>query len=228
MIGVGFFMSGCLVLLGWRKVRGIKFKNTGTESMADQSIRIAVISGSLRKGSFNSMLARYVASSMAANGGVEIDEISLAKLDLPMFSEDLEAEGMPTSVLELKDRLIAADAVLIASPEYNGSFSGALKNMIDWASRPREGEKPLACFKGKVCGLLAASPGAIGGLRGIRHVRQVLTQLHMVVVPSEFALGVAHDAFDADGNLKDERAATMAKGVGLAVFEMTNALKNAG
>jgi len=195
--------------------------------MADQSFKVAIISGSLRKGSFNSSLARFVANDMASRGSVSVDEISLLELDLPMFSEDLEADGMPASVLALKDQLIAADAVLIASPEYNGSLSGALKNAIDWASRPREGEASLACFKGKVGGLLAASPGAIGGLRGMRHVRQILTQLQMVVVPAEFALGVAHEAFDADGNLKDERAATMAKGVGLAVSQMTLALKNA-
>jgi chromate reductase, NAD(P)H dehydrogenase (quinone) len=196
--------------------------------MADTTLRIALISGSLRTGSYNTMLVRYVGSTMKSHGDVVLDELSLAELNLPMFSEDLEAAGMPKAVLELKDRLIAADAVLIASPEYNGSFSGGLKNAIDWASRPREGEKPLACFKGKACGLLATSPGAIGGLRGLRHVRQVLTQLHMVVVPSEYALGVAHEAFDDAGNLKDERAATMAKGVGLSVLEMTNALKNAG
>ncbi len=195
--------------------------------MADQTFKVAIISGSLRKGSFNSSLARFVANDMASRGSVSIDEISLLALDLPMFSEDLEVAGIPASVLALKDRLIAADAVLIASPEYNGSLSGALKNAIDWASRPREGEASLACFKGKVGGLLAASPGAIGGLRGMRHVRQILTQLQMVVVPAEFALGVAHEAFDADGNLKDERAATMAKGVGLAVSQMTLALKNA-
>lgn len=195
--------------------------------MADTTLKIAIISGSLRKGSFNTSLVKFVANSMASNGSVEVDEISLGALDLPMFSEDLEANGLPANVLDLKDRLIAADAVLIASPEYNGSLSGALKNAIDWASRPREGEASLACFKGKVGGLLAASPGAIGGLRGLRHVRQILTQLQMVVVPAEFALGVAHEAFDADGNLQDERAATMAKGVGLAVSQMANALKNA-
>lgn len=195
--------------------------------MADTSFKVAILSGSLRKGSFNSELARFVANDMASSGSIEIDEISLAALDLPMFSEDLEVQGMPAAVLELKDRLIAADAVLIASPEYNGSLSGALKNAIDWASRPREGEASLACFKGKVCGLLAASPGAIGGLRGLRHVRQILTQLQMIVVPTEFALGVAHDAFEDDGQMKSDRSATMAKGVGLAVTHMTLALKNA-
>lgn len=190
--------------------------------MPDSSLKVALISGSLRKGSYNTMLVRFVGRSL---DGVEIDEILLNQLDLPMFSEDLEAEGFPAKADELKQRMIAADVILIASPEYNGSFSGALKNAIDWASRPREGEAALACFKGKVGGLLAASPGAIGGLRGLRHVRQVLTQLQMVVVPQEYALGVAHQAFDDAGNLKDERASVMAKSVGLAATDMARKLK---
>ena len=185
-------------------------------------IRVAVLSGSLRKDSFNTSLARFVAKSM---DGVAIDEISLAELDLPMFSEDLEAQEFPAAALDLKARMIAADALLIASPEYNGSFSGALKNAIDWASRPREGEASLACFKGKIGGLLAASPGAIGGLRGLRHVRQVLTQLHVIVVPTEFALGTAHAAFDDDGNIKDERSASLARGVGSAVVDLAKKMK---
>jgi chromate reductase len=190
--------------------------------MSDSPLKVALISGSLRNGSFNSTLVRYVGRSLE---GVELDEISLAELDLPMFSEDLEAAGFPESALELKQRMIAADVMLIASPEYNGSFSGALKNAIDWASRPREGEPMLACYKGKVVGLLAASPGAIGGLRGLRHVRQVLTQLQMVVVPQEFALGTAHEAFDENGDLKNERAAGSAQGVGESAVKMARALK---
>lgn len=190
--------------------------------MSDSSLNVALISGSLRKGSYNTSLVQFVGRSL---DGVQIDEISLSELDLPMFSEDLEAEGFPAKADELKKRMISADVILIASPEYNGSFSGALKNAIDWASRPREGEESLACFKGKVGGLLAASPGAIGGLRGLRHVRQVLTQLQMVVVPQEYALGVAHEAFDGEGNLKDERASVMAKSVGLAATDMARKLK---
>ena len=190
--------------------------------MSDRTLKVALISGSLRKGSFNTSLVQYVGRSL---DGVEVDEISLADLDLPMFSEDLEAAGFPKKATELKQRMIAADVILIASPEYNGSISGALKNAIDWASRPRPDEEALACFKGKACGLLAASPGAIGGLRGLRHVRQILTQLQMVVVPQEFALGVAHEAFDDHGDLKDERAAGLAKGVGSSALAMARALR---
>jgi chromate reductase len=199
--------------------------NKGNYRMSD-TIKVALISGSLRKASFNTKLVRFVGEALSEHDGVVIDEISLAQLDLPMFSEDLEADGFPQAGLDLKQRLIAADVVLISSPEYNGSLSGALKNAIDWASRPRDGEEPLACFKGKACGLLATSPGAIGGLRGLRHVRQVLTQLQMIVVPQEFALGVAHEAFDDAGNIINERSAAMAKGVGEAALNMAKALKN--
>lgn len=189
------------------------------------SIRVGVIWGSLRKDSYNKKLALFATSGL---DGVEVDHIDLAQLDLPMFSEDLEAQGIPANVNDLKDRMIKCDVVIVASPEYNGSFSGALKNAIDWASRPREGDAPLACFGGKVAGLLAASPGAIGGLRGMRHVRQVLTQLQMIVVPKEFALGKAHEAFDESGTIKDENAAGMARGVVEQATNVARALKAHG
>ncbi len=192
--------------------------------MSGPAIRLVVLSGSLREGSFNTSLARFVAKNMVAAGGVEVDEISLRELDLPLFSEDI-AEVLHPNVTDFKHRLLACDAMLIASPEYNGSFTGALKNAIDWGSTEVEGKGPLACYKGKVGGLLAASTGAIGGLRGIRHVRQVLTQLHMLVVPTEFALGAAHTAFDDAGNLKDEQAAFLANQVGQAVVDTARKMK---
>jgi chromate reductase len=193
-----------------------------------QPVRVAVLSGSLRRASYNTKLVRFVAAQVKGPG-VEIDEISLGDLDLPFMNEDLEKEkGLPAGAKDLKKRLIAADVILIASPEYNGSLSGVLKNAIDWASRPNEGEAPLACFKGKVVGLLAASPGKLGGLRGIRHLRQILSQLQAVVHPNEFALASAHEAFDDQGAIKDAGAAKMAVGVGEAAVKMAKALKAAG
>jgi len=191
-----------------------------------QPVRIAVISGSLRKGSYNTQLARFVAKQ-AADDGATIDEISLAELDLPMFSEDLEKEGLPAGVLDLKARMSAADALLIASPEYNGSMSGALKNAIDWATRPCEGETALQCFRGKTGALLAASPGKLGGIRGLRHLRVVLSSIGVLMIPNEYGLGGAHDAFDADGNLKDEGANTAATAVGHALVRTARAMQNA-
>lgn len=190
-------------------------------------IRVAFMSGSLRKGSFNTKLVRFVAGQIRG-AGVETEEISLADLDLPLMNEDLEKQGLPAGVLELKQRLIAADVLLMASPEYNGSLSPALKNAIDWASRPREGEAPLACFKGKVGGLLAASPGKIGGLRGLRHLRQILTQIQVIVHPNEFALASAHEAFDEAGVVKDATAAKLAVGVGEAAVKLARAIRAAG
>lgn len=190
-------------------------------------VRVAFMSGSLRKGSFNTKLVRFVAGQIRG-AGVETEEISLADLDLPLMNEDLEKQGLPAGVLELKQRLIAADVLLMASPEYNGSLSPALKNAIDWASRPREGEAPLACFKGKVGGLLAASPGKIGGLRGLRHLRQILTQIQVIVHPNEFALGSAHEAFDEAGVVKDATAAKLAVGVGEAAVGLARAIRAAG
>ncbi|MCC5824067.1 MAG: NAD(P)H-dependent oxidoreductase [Phycisphaerales bacterium] len=193
-----------------------------------QPVRIAVISGSLRKDSYNTRLARFVAGRIRGDG-IEIDEISLAELDLPMMNEDLEKEkGHPDSVLNLKKRLIAADGVLYASPEYNGSLTGPLKNAIDWASRPRDDEKQLECFRGKVAGLLGASPGKLGGLRGIRDLRMILSGIGTHVVPDQFALSSAHEAFDEKGDIKDGNTAKMAIAVGESVVKTARALKNAG
>jgi NAD(P)H-dependent FMN reductase len=193
-----------------------------------QTVRVALVSGSLRRGSYNTALIRFVADRIRGEG-VEIDDVSLADLDLPMMNEDLERErGHPESVLTLKRRLIAADAVLYGSPEYNASLTGALKNAIDWASRPREGEQPLACFRGKVAGLLAASPGRLGGLRGIRELRVILSGIGTIVLPGDFALAAAHEAFDQDGRLKDENTAKMAVAVGESVVRTVRALKAAG
>lgn len=192
-----------------------------------QTVRIAVISGSLRKASFNTKLARFVAGRIAGPG-VEIDEISLLDLDLPLMNEDLEKEkGHPPAVLDLKKRLITADGVLYASPEYNGSLTPALKNAIDWASRPRDDEKQLEAFRGKVAGLLGASPGKLGGLRGLRHLRMILSGIGTLVVPTEFALSGAHEAFDGDGNIKDQNTAKMAVAVGESLVKTARAMKAA-
>jgi len=193
--------------------------------MSDTPIKIALLSGSLRGESLNTKLVTAVAGEIEGQDGVEIDLISLNKLDLPIYDQDLEEKEFPAGALELKRLLKESDGFLIGSPEYNGSISGALKNAIDWASRPRPDEEPLECFKGKSCGLLAASPGAIGGLRGLRHVRQILTQLQMVVIPQEFALSKAHEAFDDAGQIKDENARAMANNVGGSLVKMIRALK---
>jgi len=184
-------------------------------------IKIGVLSGSMNADSMNLKLANYVVQRLVEDGGVETQEINLLTLGLPVFSPEL---GLPDSVADLKDQMISCDALVVASPEYNGSLTGALKNAIDWASVPRDGDESLACFKGKACGLLAASPGAMGGLQGLGHVRQILTRLQMHVVPTEFALGKGHEAFDEAGNIKDDTSARMAVNVGREMIRVCRAL----
>ncbi len=175
---------------------------------------ILAFSGSTRKGSVNTKLLHVVAGA-ARDAGAEVTIADLADYDMPIFNEDLEAaHGLPESVKAFKDLLKAHDGLLIASPEYNSSFSPLLKNAIDWASRPREGETPLECFRGKVAGLLAASPGYFGGYRGLQQVRYLLGNIGVVVLPDMFSLPGAFDAFNEDGSLKDEKQAGMAAGIG--------------
>jgi len=175
---------------------------------------ILAFSGSSRRGSFNTSLLN-IAADAARAAGATVDTLDLGALDLPIFCEDLEAEkGLPDGAIRLKDAMKAHDGFLIASPEYNSSFSPLLKNTIDWASRPREGEKPLECFRGKVVGLVSASPGYYGGYRGLQQVRYVLGNIGVIVLPDMFALARAHEAFDDNGTLKDTKQAEMAGGVG--------------
>lgn len=172
------------------------------------SPRIAAFAGSCRASSFNrKLLAAAVA--MARDAGAEVDVIELAELPMPIFDEDLEAKGTPPSAIEFKERLKAADGMLIASPEYNSSYPALVKNVIDWATRPAAGEPTLAAFSGKACGLLAASPGALGGIRMLPQLRLLLSNIGVLVVPAQLGLGRSHEAFEEDGSLKDERAQGM-------------------
>jgi len=186
---------------------------------------VLAFSGSLRKDSYNTRLVN-VAAAAAEQAGATVTRINLRDYPMPLFDEDLEqAEGMPAHARAFKELLINADGVLIASPEYNGSMSGALKNAIDWATRPEEGETPLIAFKHKVCGLLSASPGGLGGIRGLLHLRPLLGNIQMHVIPEQFCLSKAHEAFADDGSLRDESAAQAVHAVGKAVAETSKKLQ---
>jgi NAD(P)H-dependent FMN reductase len=125
---------------------------------------------------------------------------------MPLYDGDLEAaQGPPENATTLYELMKAHQGLLLACPEYNSSITGVLKNTIDWVSRPRDGEPPLAAFTGKVAALLSASPGALGGLRGLVHVRAILGNIGVVVLPTQVAVSRAFDAFDDDDLLKDER-----------------------
>jgi len=185
---------------------------------------VLAFSGSPGEGSYNTMLGT-VAAGAAEAAGATVTRINLRDYPMPLFDEDLEAErGMPSEARAFKEHLISADGVLIASPEYNGSMSGALKNAIDWATRVESGEQPLVAFRNKCCGLLSASPGGLGGIRGLLHLRPVLGNIMMHVVPEQFALAKAYEAFNDDGSLKDENTAGAVAAVGTAVAETAKKL----
>jgi len=169
--------------------------------------RILVFAGSIRTGSFNKKLARAGAAAAQA-AGAEVTLIDLRDLPLPLFDGDLEAsQGIPENAKKLKALMKAHHGFLLACPEYNSSITAVLKNAIDWASRPMEGEKSLECFTGKIAALTSASPGALGGLRGLVVVRMCLGNIGVIVLPDQLAIPLAGDAFADDGSLKDPKRA---------------------
>jgi NAD(P)H-dependent FMN reductase len=165
--------------------------------------RILAFSGSLREGSYNQKLVGIAAAGARA-AGAEVTGLRLRDLPLPVYDADLEArEGMLANAGKLKDLMKAHQGFLIASPEYNSSLSAALKNAIDWASRKAGDDPPLACFRGKTAAIMAASPGAVGGLRGLIHLRAILGNIQVLVLPEQKVIPNAHEAFTDNGTLKD-------------------------
>ncbi|WP_177136584.1 NADPH-dependent FMN reductase [Hydrogenophaga aromaticivorans] len=179
-------------------------------------IPLLVFAGSSRAQSWNRKLAK-VAADTARAAGAQVTHLELADFDLPLYNGDLEARGFPRDAIRLKEIFHAHPAWLVVSPEYNGSYTGLLKNTIDWVSRPvkddplwANGGKP---FAGKVVGMLSASPGALGGLRSLSHLAPLLMNLQCWVSPKQFALSKAGEAFDADGHLIAETARSSVQGV---------------
>lgn len=168
--------------------------------------RLLVFAGSLRHDSYNRKLA-VLASHVAEERGVAATLIDLAKFPLPLYDGDLEvSQGVPENALKLKELFVAHEGFLIASPEYNSSIPPLLKNTLDWVSRPLPDESGFKPYAGKAAGLLSASPGVLGGLRGLRHLRDILTELKVIVVPEQASIPAANTAFDDAGELKDPRA----------------------
>ncbi|CAG0995690.1 FMN reductase [Phycisphaerales bacterium] len=179
--------------------------------------KILAFAGSTREGSYNKKLVK-IAAQGARTAGAEVTFLDLRDLNLPLFDEDLEAKiVLPEGGKILKNLMRDHHGFLISSPENNSSVSAVLKNAIDWASRPEPGQPPLSCFVGKVAGLVAASPGVLGGLRGLVHLRMILGNISVIVLPQQFALGKAHEAFNEDGSLKDAKARDTVEGIGAAV-----------
>ena len=178
-----------------------------------QKPKVLAFAGSSRKASYNKQLVQAAAKSAEA-AGADVTFVDLADYDMPLFNEDLEeAHGLPEDVRKFRELMKTHDAFLISSPEYNGGITPLLKNVIDWASRPIEGEEVLVCFKGKTCALLGASPGRLGGIRALPMVQQILSGIGVNVLARNYCLSAAHEAFDDSGELKDPDTKKMVDGV---------------
>jgi chromate reductase len=169
----------------------------------DQRIDILGFAGSLRKGSYNRALLRVARDFLPDGSNLEIFELD----GFPCFNQDAET-APPEKVKEFKGKIRAADALLIATPEYNYSVPGMLKNAIDWASRPY-GDN---AFEGKPVAIMSASTGMLGGARAQYHLRQSFVTLNMHAVERpEVLITFARDKFDDTGNLLDEKARKLIK-----------------
>lgn len=188
--------------------------------------KILAFAGSSRKDSFNKKILK-IASSAAALAGAEVTVIDLKDYPLPLFDQDLEAsEGAPANALKLKKLFKEHAGLLIASPEYNSSVTPLLKNTIDWISRQSSDEKPLECFAGKTAAILSASPGGLGGLRGLVHLRAILGNIQVLVIPEQTAVSQAFQAFDENGKLKDIKVQSSVENIGSSLARILLKLQN--
>jgi chromate reductase len=184
--------------------------------MAD-AFNILGISGSLRKGSFNTMALRAAQKLLPQGAAMETAEIG----NLPLYNDDVRAAGFPPAVQALRDKIAAADALLIVTPEYNYSIPGVLKNAIDWASRP-----PDQPFNNKAIAIMGASPGMIGTARAQYHLRQCFVFLNGCIVNKpEVMIGAASTRFSEAGELIDENTKKLIGDLLLAVMALSRRLK---
>ena len=170
-----------------------------------QKVKVLAISGSLRRDSFNRKALR-IAKQLAAATAAEVQEADLKQLALPVYDGDIEDEGIPDQVVRFKAMVEAADVLLIASPEYNHSIPGGLKNAIDWLSRGRNS------LDGKVAAIFGASNGPYGTARGQIQLRYVLGVLNTLVIPQPMVyIRNGAEAFSPDGSFKDPKTTEILK-----------------
>jgi chromate reductase len=175
------------------------------------------ISGSLRKDSLNTAALHACTGLLPAGATMSVFDLS----SIPLYNEDVRVQGLPEPVQQLREHIRKADALVIATPEYNYSFSGVLKNAIDWASRP-----PEQPFDGKPIALIGATPGGLGTSRAQYHLRQVFIYLNGRVLnrPEVFISG-APSKFDAGGNLTDAATAESLSKMLAALAAMSDAAR---
>lgn len=174
--------------------------------MPKKIIKILAFSGSTRTKSLNKQLVK-IAAIGAKKKGAQVTYIDLKDYPLPLYDEDIEmAQGIPESAVKLKKIFEDNDGFLIASPEYNSSYSAVLKNTIDWVSRPiSKDDIPLSAFSGKFASIMSAAPGNLGGLRGLYQLRELLLNINITVLPQMQGISQSFNAFTKEGMLKDPK-----------------------
>ncbi|MEX2617020.1 MAG: NAD(P)H-dependent oxidoreductase [Alphaproteobacteria bacterium] len=183
--------------------------------------RILAFAGSARDGSFNKKLIR-IAADGARDAGAAVILLDLRDYEMPIYDGDLEENnGLPENALRLRGIFAEHDGLLIAAPEYNSSITPLLKNVIDWVSRPSGDDAALKYIAGKTAALVATAPGALGGLRGLVHVRQILGNIQVTVLPNQVTVPGARSAFKEDGSLADEGQQKAVRAAGAALATVT-------
>jgi chromate reductase len=191
-----------------------------------EKVRLLALAGSLRKGSYNKNILK-IAVRGAREAGAEVALLDLLDYPMPLYNQDdQDAEGLPENAEKLKEMMKSSDGFIIASPEYNSSVSGVLKNTIDWTSRQTEGESVLECYRDKNAVIMSASPSYRGGLRGLFALRFILQNIGVMVIPEMEGISRAHEAFNEDGSLKDARLEARIEGLGRKLVEVTRKLKS--
>jgi chromate reductase len=167
------------------------------------ALKILVIPGSLRTGSLNAKLAATIAHELVV-AGVEVTRISLSDFPLPIYDGDLQAKsGIPKNAVNLKRMIGSHHGVLVVTPEYNSSVPALVKNTIDWISRVQDPHETRGqVFRDRAFAIAAASGGRLGGTRALSALRLILTACHATVVPNQFALSFAEEAYDDKDRLK--------------------------
>lgn len=195
--------------------------NTATHPASREPVRLLVFSAALRSGSLNTRLAQLASQVIGEQGG-SVDLATMADFDAPSYDQDVEKSvGMPAAAQEFCRRIEASDAFVIASPEFNASMPGVLKNAIDWASRQRP--QP---FNGRHALLLSASPSMAGGNKGLWSLRIPLEHLGARVYPDMFSLAQAHEAFDKDGRIANATLASRFESTVISFMDLVEAAKH--
>lgn len=180
--------------------------------------KIVVIPGSIRTDSHNAKLARVIAKKLNELGA-QAQAISLADYPMPILNQDDEAEsGAPQAAKDLAALIGDHQGVVLVNPEYNGSFTGLMKNTLDWLSR----DVGLKVYQNRVFALAACSPGMLGGIRVLSHARDNLVSVGADMITPQLAVGGAANAFDDDDNLTNERAAGLLQNLCESLIERSH------